>query len=561
MARTFAGTTNRITVALGGTGVTFGPGTVAAIVRRTTDGTLQVINYSGGNSGTNRLQFGILATNTIQLRQDAATTNSAVTVTAADGWVLIAATKATGTVAVRFHKYVFSTNSWTHQNGGSIANSGTMTGSSYIGDFNGGGSCFVGDIAAMGRWSVEMSDAQVESLPLSLQAWFAAGQPAGLWLLDQSATAQTVIDLSGGGANQSAINGTSVSAQSVPGFSYGARVAIVTRRVPVILLASAIPSGEAVQAAFARRVALPPGAASQEALGAARLARTAYLPGVGSGELLGGAYARRRLLSQSAPTGEAFGAAAARRVAYAAAAGGGEAFGTAAAARVLRAAAAASSEAPGTPTLIRVIAATPASSAEAFGDATLLRVLRATLAASAEAFGLATVGRSAYPSALASGEAFGVARILRLAAAASTASGESVSGAVVRRVLAAAAADTSESVSGATVRRLVAPAAGASAEALGTPTVARYLYAANLSTGEAFGVPLVAALAQGTPSVVGLLGLRDVALVDVAVVDGETWLIAVSDLAPAVAAGDGAPDLPIGDVTRFGILIEDEPRE
>ena len=44
----------------------------------------------------------------------AATTLSLV---AADGWCLIAASKTSGTTTPRFHKYVYSSNVWTHEDG------------------------------------------------------------------------------------------------------------------------------------------------------------------------------------------------------------------------------------------------------------------------------------------------------------------------------------------------------------------------------------------------------------------------------------------------------------
>jgi len=64
-----------------------------------------------------------------------------------------------------------------------------------------------------------MTDAQIESLAGSLMAWRQI-QPTGMWLLDQDAVAQTVPDLSGNGANQTARNGSTVGTVSCP-LGYG----------------------------------------------------------------------------------------------------------------------------------------------------------------------------------------------------------------------------------------------------------------------------------------------------------------------------------------------------
>ena len=75
------------------------------------------------------------------------------------------------------------------------------------------------DVAALVE-ATERVRVQVEALAGSLQAWYQV-QPKGLWVLDQAATTQKVPDWTGGGANESALVGTTVGTSSVPGFSYG----------------------------------------------------------------------------------------------------------------------------------------------------------------------------------------------------------------------------------------------------------------------------------------------------------------------------------------------------
>jgi hypothetical protein len=148
-----------------------------------------------------------------------------LTVLATDGWVLIATGKATGTATPRAHKYRYDTNAWTHENHfDGIANS-TAPGSDGTVRFGemAASSFFIGDMLLLGLWNYKLSDAEVETLPFTLQAWLTTQTPpVGLWLLDQSATTQNVIDITGGGANQSLLTGTAVATNHPPVFNrYG----------------------------------------------------------------------------------------------------------------------------------------------------------------------------------------------------------------------------------------------------------------------------------------------------------------------------------------------------
>jgi len=225
MACNFGSAGDVVGGSIGACGFAFGPGTVATILRRTTDGTVQVVVFIGNNAVGERHQFALLNDDTIQLRLTAGSVTSSTTVTSAMGWVLIAASKASGTATPRFHKYVYSTNAWTHEDGGGTeGNNGAPSGDAYVGNYVNFDAGMRGDIAVAGIWNVVLTDAQVESLAFTLAGWFAAAQPKGLWVLDQNSTAQNVMDLSGGGAILNARIGTSVSTSSVPVFNYGAGV-------------------------------------------------------------------------------------------------------------------------------------------------------------------------------------------------------------------------------------------------------------------------------------------------------------------------------------------------
>jgi hypothetical protein len=227
LARTFTrASAHYIQTAMGNWGA-FGGSTIAVICKKASDPAAFMFLAGVGEVTDNHDWYiGILDDKTLDLWNGAVDSNSTFTVSASEGWVLLAATKTSGTTTVRLHKYVYSTNTWTHQNtaagtSADQATSGTMNAS--IGSSLASGTVsgsFDGDIAVVGKWNVVLADNQLESLSTSLNAWWQA-PPAVLFTLDQSATGQLVRDLTGGGANQSAIVGTTVSTSSLPVFSYG----------------------------------------------------------------------------------------------------------------------------------------------------------------------------------------------------------------------------------------------------------------------------------------------------------------------------------------------------
>lgn len=245
MPRNFDGANDSIHMSAGGLqSSTFG--TFAIICKRngTTFHNLMTGHTSGG---TSRMGLEIEdngSGNHLQLQYDGTfvSTGAGITIVNADGWVLLAAGKATGTTTPRGHKYVYSSNTWTHADFSGTATNWTSigsTGTMRFGEWEGADD-FNGDIAAAGYWSGRnLADAEVELLAVSLQGWFATA-PDALWLFDQQSTTQNVVDLMGGGANQSALTGTTVSTNSLPIFGYGHEV--------VVLSSSAAAGGGTVNA-------------------------------------------------------------------------------------------------------------------------------------------------------------------------------------------------------------------------------------------------------------------------------------------------------------------------
>lgn len=206
MARSFPVSTDKITTALGAITV-FGPGTVAAIIRPVIGANGDLVALGAAPA------FVFTLRGTGVLRGTTATSSTGAAVLVSNKWYLVAFTKPTGSNTGRFHIYDYATNTWVHEVGSTaIANSATPATSNALGNSAIG---YAGDLEIAAVWDIAMSDSQVESLPFALGPWFQT-QPRALWLLDQALTTQAVRDLSGGGAQQSALSGTAVSVNSVP---------------------------------------------------------------------------------------------------------------------------------------------------------------------------------------------------------------------------------------------------------------------------------------------------------------------------------------------------------
>lgn len=222
MARNFAGD-GYVIAGIGGlVGIGSTGHSLWAICRRAADGAWHTPLSIETSANSSKLALQFSDTNKIQLIIGTSNKDTTVGITASDGWVLAGASRASGSSVPRGHKYVYSTDTWTHTDA-AAASGGDSTdltgGRAQIGrwqttDF------MNGDILEVGAAKRALSDAEWELLPFTLLA--ALGMvPDALWLLDQHATTQTVIDLSGNGANQTSLTNTSIATTSVPLWNYG----------------------------------------------------------------------------------------------------------------------------------------------------------------------------------------------------------------------------------------------------------------------------------------------------------------------------------------------------
>jgi hypothetical protein len=165
-----------------------------------------------------------------------------MTFTTTDGWTIIVITKATGAQHANMYKFPLG-GAWSNQTATSSANA---DGASVAGGTMTFGSATAGRIAVAAIWNVALTLAQAEALSTNLQTadWqntaLVGTAPQGLWEFNQTSIATNVQDLTGGGANQSSIVGTTVTTgDDPPGWTFGTGGS----SVPITIFSVSDPAG------------------------------------------------------------------------------------------------------------------------------------------------------------------------------------------------------------------------------------------------------------------------------------------------------------------------------
>lgn len=288
MARKFNGTSDYLTGVPGAlSGMDGGPITIASIL--ILDGTSPggAIVYCGGGD-VSGVSLDVFEGSYFLASQEPALASASTS----DGWHLVAGTKAAGTQTPRFHKYVYSTDAWTHADaGGTMGDGTTVAGGDtlQIGRWGTGSGRFNGSIAVIGVWDRVLADAEIELLAFSLQAWYASA-PKAAWLLDQDTATTSIVDLTGGGANVTGGTGTSVAASSLPAFTYGFDVDL-PHSVPAAAGTNAdAGSAAGTGTANSSTIAVAPTAGSVGATGTANAPSAAVSPASGSASATASAF-------------------------------------------------------------------------------------------------------------------------------------------------------------------------------------------------------------------------------------------------------------------------------
>lgn len=137
-------------------------------------------------------------------------------------WHLVAVSKTTGSDVPRFHHYDYSAGVWAHQDGDSTQVDGTNV-LDYVDIGPWDGVDFTdGRLAVLGVFPANYTDTAIETagMEAALQNWVDDG-PAALWPFDQDSVSTPLEDITGNGADQTSITGTTVvTGDDPPGFDF-----------------------------------------------------------------------------------------------------------------------------------------------------------------------------------------------------------------------------------------------------------------------------------------------------------------------------------------------------
>lgn len=194
-----------------------GHGTLAALWRPDDTGNHGIV--CGDASGFERWVLLPVAGDAVYVQYTGFTT---VHTFSADEWYLTIVTKPAASSVIRKHTMPFSTGVWTHADSATtLGDTGGANTAMHFGWSLNANFFLEGDLAVIGIWvDVELSDAECETLPTGLADWVALS-PSGLWPFNQESVGDPVLDITGNGADQTAITGTSVlTGDDPPGFNF-----------------------------------------------------------------------------------------------------------------------------------------------------------------------------------------------------------------------------------------------------------------------------------------------------------------------------------------------------
>ena len=199
-----------------------GPSTVVMLWRPTTVHSGWLLHTDNGSGGT-IFAINPYTDNTIW-NTIGGTFHSTMGYTAGDDWRLDIWTKATGTTQLRGHRMLLSAGTWAHADYGTSANTTNIPSTRCrVGKHFSTSGALDGDVAAMAIVQAEWSDATIAagSLETGLAQWMTiiGVDPAVVWSFGQTSVSDPVTDVTGGGGDQTAISGTSISTDPA-GFSY-----------------------------------------------------------------------------------------------------------------------------------------------------------------------------------------------------------------------------------------------------------------------------------------------------------------------------------------------------
>jgi hypothetical protein len=160
------------------------------VVRRLVSGL--AVHLSIVSGATNRAYLGVGATDLLRYSNGATFREaSSLAAPATEGWVCLAVSKASGTTTARFHKFVYATGAFSHENASGTALADGLTGGAILlSRATPAGTTFQGSYAAAALFDRALTDAEFEAAAPSLSALKSASPNWGLWALDHALTGQ-----------------------------------------------------------------------------------------------------------------------------------------------------------------------------------------------------------------------------------------------------------------------------------------------------------------------------------------------------------------------------------
>ena len=138
--------------------------------------------------------LGFSATNLLTLSMDdagAGVSAPTLTGTTTDGWAAYGFSKATGTVAPRFHKYIYATGTASHETSGSTLADGIAMGVGHVSigrRYSGNATLAFGSYLAVALYARPLTDAEFEAAVISLSSLINSNPNRGLWVYDKPVT-------------------------------------------------------------------------------------------------------------------------------------------------------------------------------------------------------------------------------------------------------------------------------------------------------------------------------------------------------------------------------------
>lgn len=181
--------------------------------------------FTGGSGSENQIDDGA----------DAGDSQGAAGVTTG-AWQWLFASKAAGNTAARLDRSVLGSGSWIHATGTpTYTSAATAITAFLIGAADSTGTAVPGDYAIAFEFNRQISTVEAESfVSKTSDIWNASGgRPKAIWELNQASTATSVLDITGGGADQTALSGTTVSTTNdPPGFTFDGLGSIIVPAPP-----------------------------------------------------------------------------------------------------------------------------------------------------------------------------------------------------------------------------------------------------------------------------------------------------------------------------------------